>query len=215
MPSDTAGFHPVVFLNRVALSGVTFRNEGSNEPVLADGASSRSAYRSQLSWSPKASLLVEAGVLMERDRDDSTFTRFLETPAITEQARQTERVVGSAWTTAGDARMTWTGRGTQALDAGVLITHSGLTGQTKAAPWIIGALPIGSRLTRGAAGLRQQRPDLAQVIGSFGRPDATMERATVVDGGFGTPARGCVSRWWRTAGRNTTSCGSKTTRHGW
>lgn len=175
----------LVMTNRAAFSGVTFRNEGSNEPVLADGSSSRSAYRSQISWSPTASVLVEAGVLAERDRDDSTFTRFLETPAITEQARQSERVIGSAWTTAGDVRLTWTGRGTQAIDVGVLVTHAALIGQTKAAPWIIAAQPIGDRLTlRAAAGLRQQRPDLAQVIGSFGRPDAAMERSMAVEGGF-------------------------------
>jgi len=174
----------LVITNHAAFSGATFRNEGRNEPVLADGSSGRMAYRGQVSWSPKTSWLLETGVLVERDRDNSTFTRFVETPVITVQARQTEQVNGSAWSTAGDVRLTWSGRGGQALDAGVLVTHAGSIGQTKAAPWIIAAQPIGSKLTlRAAAGLRQQRPNLAQVIGSFGHPDATMERTTAFDGG--------------------------------
>src|SRR5262249_47297178 len=145
----------------------------------------RFSYRGQVSWSPSATWLVETGVLAERDHDDTTFTRYIQTSPIAEGGKQVEHIDGSAWTTSGDVRATWTGTGTHAIDAGVLITHSGLTGETKAAPWVIAAQPISGRLTlRGAAGLRQQRPQLQQVIGSFGQSDATMERTSAFEAGF-------------------------------
>ncbi len=174
----------LVITNRAAFSANTFRNKGLNVPSLGDGSSGRMSYRGQVSWSASAKWLVEAGVLVDRDRDDSTFTRFIQTSPTALGGNQVERINGSAWTTSGDVRAAWTGTGTQAIDVGVLVTHSGLTGETKAAPWIIAAQPIGAQLTlRGAAGLRQQRPQLQQVIGSFGQRDATMERASAFEAG--------------------------------
>jgi carboxypeptidase-like protein/TonB-dependent receptor-like protein len=172
----------LVVTQRVALAGTSFHNDGTLGPILADGSSSSSSYRSLVAWAPKAAWLAQVGVLVQRDRDSSVFRRFFDTPTGFENGEQVEVVDAAEWTTSGDARLVWKGPGAQAIDAGVLVEHSSLTGSTGASPWLIAAQPIGSRVTlRGGLGLRQQFPLAEQVVGSFGRPDVTAERARSAD----------------------------------
>ena len=172
----------LVLTQRFGATGSRFLNEGTVTPLLGRSATTDLSYRADVAWTPRPSLMIQAGTYLQQQRETTTATQVLEDRSGVSGARRIESVDGSASASSGDARVRWTAPNGIGLDAGVRVARSTLTDQSMVTPWLLGVWPIGRDWSlRAGTGLSAQVPEFAQVIGTFGRPDVRAERARNVD----------------------------------
>jgi len=181
----------VVLTNRVGIVGGTFENDHPSGAVLASGSLSGVTYAANAAWTLRPSLVVRGGLLVDRQQQTSASSVFLVSPTGALAGRRVEQTDGSATTTGVDARIAWTGSNARAFETGVRVARWSLTSETTTSPWLLGSLPLGGSLVlRAGVSAAHQRPDLDQVIGTFGSASAKPERALSSD----TSIEGRVTR---------------------
>jgi hypothetical protein len=174
----------VLVTQRLAALGDTFHNQGATIE-LGRGAATDFSYRADATWTPRPALMLQIGAYLQRQRQTTTTTEFLDTSAGMAQAQRTTAVDGSAWQQATDVRAVWSAAKRLSLDVGARITHSTLTDDTTATPWLLSRLSLNqSWSVRAGAALADQVPDMEAVIGTFGTSDARRERARHLDFGL-------------------------------
>ena len=91
---------------------------------------------------------------------------------------------GDATRTGAYASVQWTIAPTLRLLPGVRVDHTTLTDDTVTSPWLQAVWQLSPRtLVRGATGVYQQFPGFEQVLGAWGTPDLSPERAVHLDVG--------------------------------
>jgi len=174
----------VVLTQRAALTWSGFRNRGLLDLGLGSGSAAEGAYRADVIWTVRPAFTLDAGVYLQHQRQTENLVRYIDTPTGFDTGRLEELVHGTAVTTTGYVRAMWSSSTGANLDGGTSVSHSSLTGETIASPWILGAVPVSERVTlRAGVSLNQQHPTIDAVLGSFGRPDVGREFARSIDAG--------------------------------
>jgi len=172
----------IVLTQQLASIDNRFHNQGAITPELGRGVATEVSYHADAAWTPRPSLMLQFGAYIQKQRETMATTNLIETRAGTSQARRTESVDGSAWLRSGDVRAVWTASKGLTLDGGMRVAHSTLTNQTSATPWLLGSWSMNQSWSLRAGGaLAEQAPGFAQVIGTFGDPEARAERARHLD----------------------------------
>jgi hypothetical protein len=164
-----------------AMAGVNrFRNETLGQTTLDDGReeqwSARLDVRRQLtSW-----LDVEAGW----DVDLFSEQRRRQRPVTQTTFRLVNDYSGDATRSGVYGTARWTLHPTITVLPGVRVDHSTLTDDTTVSPWAQAVWRLSERTSiRAASGIYQQFPVFEQVIGAWGTPGLSPERATHLDVG--------------------------------
>jgi hypothetical protein len=171
-------FTPSLVLTQRVAGGVNdFRTDATLGTALADGSSSRVAYRAVADWAVRSALSMQVGAYLQHHRTNETYIRF-------HQVRRgppvpvTERVAGSASLAVAHGRLTWmTARG-WSFDAGVMAEPSTLIDPLPWSPWLLTRVPLARGFSlRGGFDSSRQTPELDQVAGTFKGDDLRPERA--------------------------------------
>jgi hypothetical protein len=174
----------VLVMQRLAAIDDRFHSQGATSE-LGRGSARDLSYRAEATWTPRPALMLQAGAYLQRQRQTTAVTEFLETRIGTSQAPRTTSIDGSAWQQAGDVRAVWSAGKRLSLDMGARIAHSTLTDDTTAKPWMLSRLSLNQSWSLRAGGaLTDQVPDFEPVIGTYGRSDARRERARLLDVGL-------------------------------
>jgi len=174
----------VLVTQRLAVLGDTFHTQGSTTE-LGRGVAADLSYRADATWTPRPALMLQIGAYLQRQRQTTTTTQFLETRADTSHLQRTTAVDGSAWQQATDLRAVWSAGKRLSLDMGARLAHSTLTHDTTAKPWLLSKTSLNqSWSVRAGAALADQVPDFESVVGTFGTSDARRERARQLDIGL-------------------------------
>jgi hypothetical protein len=174
----------LLITQRLAALGDTFHNQGATTQ-LGRGTATDFSYRADATWTPRPALMLQIGAYLQRQRQTTTTTEFLDTSAGMAQAQRTTTVDGSAWQQATDLRAVWSAGKRLSLDMGARIAHSTLTDDTTAKPWLLSRLSLNQSWSlRAGAALADQEPDFEAVVGTFGTSDARRERARNLDVGL-------------------------------
>lgn len=172
----------VVVDQRIGLVATEFENTHASGLTLAHGQSLEPSYALGLTWSPQGSVIVRGGGLFQRRHTTADEVAVPDTPAGPPEGQRTDHVDGTAWTSSVDGQLSWFAAPGWGIDTGVRLSRSTLVDETTLSPWLLGSAPIGGRFSvRAGVSLPRQFPDVDQVVGSFGAPDAESERARALD----------------------------------
>ena len=166
----------LIVTQRLAAGSNDFRSDATLGAVLADGYSSRIAYRGIVDWTLGPGIAAQFGGYVERHRTDETFTRFPQ-PREAAPLPIVERVAGSAWLGTLHGRVTWTAD-RWSIDTGVMIEPSTLVDSMPWSPWVLVRVPLARGFSvRSGFDLTRQTPGLEHVVGTFKASDPRHERA--------------------------------------
>ena len=151
-------------------------------PELATGSTSEGAYRADVIWTVQPSFTLRAGTYLQHQHQAENLVRYLDTPAGFDTGRREESSTARRGRRPATRGANGRHQPERQSNGGALLSHSRLTSETIASPWIVGALPAWNRLTlRAGVSLNQQHPNIDAVLGSFGRPDVRREYARSAD----------------------------------
>lgn len=171
----------LVLTQRLAVAATDFRTDATLGATLADGSSSRLAYRASLDWAAAPALSLNAGMYVQREGTHEAYIRFQQVPRGPSYAI-TERVNGSASMGLAHVRAAWRIGRRLSVDAGVMEDGSTLVRSSAWSPWLLLRAPLrAGMMLRAGFDRHRQVPGIDQVAGTFAGVGVRRERARQVE----------------------------------
>jgi hypothetical protein len=172
-----------VFTQRVSAVAEQFRNLNPYQDEIADGHMRDLTLRSDVSWMPRATTLVEAGAQYERQRAGRTIHEYAFLPAqATTSPVYLSRFEATEHVPSAFARIVLRPTSRFSITPGARVAHSRVIHETVVSPWLQAQASIGSGLTlRAGSGLYHQFPELHQTHGSHAGLGLQSERSLHAD----------------------------------
>jgi hypothetical protein len=173
---------PIVLLQRASFVSQGFDNTGDFGQHLGSGSFRDLSYRADVTAQPWPRATLELGGEVHRARQfQAVFSyAFAQSPTVT-ALRSVSEFSGDSWLSAAHLHVSWQAFDRFGFSPGVRVAHSTLTGETLASPWLQGSWRVGRAIVRAGAGLYEQFPEFAHVLGTQGNADAVRERARHLD----------------------------------
>ena len=172
-----------VLTQRASAVAQHFRNLNPYDDETADGHLRDFTYRSELTWMPKATALVEAGAQYERQRAGRTIHEYAFAPLrATTIPVYLSRFDASENVPSGFARIVLRPGTRFSITPGARVAHSTVANETIVSPWLQAQTSIGGAFTlRAGTGLYHQFPELHQTHGAHAGLGLRSERSLHAD----------------------------------
>lgn len=180
----------VTVTHQVFATGESYRNDTGQRTTAARGLARNAGYRLDSGFTPSAGRFIEAGLSVERGREDEHHAfRVPGWPILGGEDFNRSTTTAGAY-----GQMHWT-QGAFTVTPGVRVDRFALTDDWVSSPWLQLEWRSAAGLTLvGGAGLAYQFPEIAQLVGRRGNPQLRPERDLLVDAGV-EGRLGAATRW--------------------